>query len=909
MSHASLPSSCPSDEELTRFVDGSASGAEAAALEAHVDGCPTCHRVLAVFAQEGGEPSLGDVEAPGPHSAAAAEVLAALQELRPLLPGTKLGRFVLLDWVGEGAAGVVYAAYDPDLDRKVALKLMHPPSTSEREGARERVIEEARAMGKAASPHVVTVHDVGTFEGRVFIAMEFVEGTTLREWVRSARRSVTETLHVYAQAGRGLAAAHAAGLVHRDFKPSNVLLGDDGRVRVTDFGLAQSATAPSEAPGRMVSGTPAYMSPEQLLGGHVDARSDQFGFCVALYEALYGEPPFTVPLNKALATGAKTAVREPPASTKVSAWTRRCIVRGLEPDPKDRHASIGELLDALAHDPSVTRRRTRVLVLATLVVGLLVGAGGLAWHRAGAARREVCAHAGDRFAALWNEKEQATLASVFAAVGTPHASLVWPTVHAAIDRFGAAWVEDRTRTCQAVLAHAEPAAVASDEHVVCLDDRLLEVRALLDELATVKTIEGAYGGLFATASLPAISLCDGVQHGTRRAGAGADAARVEQVRQALARAHVLAAAEQVEEAAKAAAFATDTALAMGDQELLGQSLTKRGQLECALGRFTDAERLYFAALVAAERSGDDNRRGYALAGLVSVSGIGKHDLVAAREWRDEALAVLARTGADDDLDSFVHDNMGNVLWSLGKPAEAIDEARAAVAAGERLGDPFILGGMLLDLGVFQGAGADFAAATITFRRASAVWEKALGADHPKVLVAQNDLADALLEQRDLAAALPIVQRAVLLNVSSYDQQTFLDTEGEILVEMGRGDEAVALLGRPLPAPGRGTFGAASTELLALSGRSYLAANRPAEAQPFLERAVADTEDADPRYLNEARFALARTLTALGREPARARELAEDAARGFDELPYPSPLIVARKEEVRGWLATKRATGR
>ena len=130
MSHALLLSSCPSDEELARFVDGSASAADAAAVEAHVDGCPACRRVLAVFAQEGAQRSLGGFEAPGPRSASAAEVLAGLQELRPQLPGTKLGRFVLLDWVGEGAAGAVYAAYDPELDRKVALKLMHPPSAS-----------------------------------------------------------------------------------------------------------------------------------------------------------------------------------------------------------------------------------------------------------------------------------------------------------------------------------------------------------------------------------------------------------------------------------------------------------------------------------------------------------------------------------------------------------------------------------------------------------------------------------------------------------------------------------------------------------------------------------------------------------------------------------------------------------
>ena len=895
---------CPSDEELADFVDGSVGGDQAARLEAHIDGCATCHRVLAVFAHPG---SLGTLEADPPRSGAAAEVVARLQLHRPLLPGSRLGRFVVLEWVGEGAAGVVYAAYDPELDRKVALKLMHPPPQSEGEDARERVVEEARAMGRAANPHVVTVHDVGTFEGRVFIAMEFVEGMTLRSWVRGGKRSVAEILQAYTEAGRGLAAAHAAGVVHRDFKPSNVLRGDDGRVRVTDFGLARPAAAPDGTKEQVVSGTPAYMAPEQLLGGTVDARSDQFGFCVALYEALYGEPPFTVPLNEALTTGARTAVRDPPAGTKVTPWLRRCVLRGLEPDPDDRHPGMNELLAALAHDPSVERRRRTMWVAAAVLATSLGIAGALARHGAAVARREVCAHADSTFAALWNDDEQKALATTFSTVATPYAAAVWPRVRSTVDRYRAAWTTDRTQTCQAVLARSGPAAVASDEHIVCLDDRLREVRALLDDLASVKTTEGAFGGLSAAASLPAVSLCDGAQHGAARGGAAADPARLETVRTALARADVLDHADRVMEAEENAAEAVDTARAMADDELLGQSLLKRAALANEAGHFGEAETFVRGGLVSAEVVGDDTLRAALLSTYVFVSGFGKHDLPAARHWHDEALAILRRVGPNDHLEGSVRDNFGMVLWSQGHLDEALVESEAAVAAIERISDPLNLSTTLGNLAIVQGARADYAAATQTFRRAVEVGDRALGPDHPVVMVSESNLANVLLEELDFAAALPIAEHVVAIgNSNPMTERAFLETDAEVLVEMGRADAALVRVSRPEMAADPAS---SSAEAAAVTGRAYLGANRPAEARPWLEAGAAGNESDEGRYVAEARFALAQTLTALHREPARARKLAEDALKAFDALAYPSPLVVARKEQVRAWLAGNAAAAR
>ncbi|HWB74204.1 MAG TPA: serine/threonine-protein kinase, partial [Nannocystaceae bacterium] len=228
----------------------------------------------------------------------------------------RIGRYPTLRRIGQGGMGVVYAAYDNELDRRIAIKLLWRGDVQDEAEAarmRARMLREARALAQLSDPSIVQIYEAGEHEGHVFLAMEFVEGPTLRQWLESERRSVTDVLEVFAQAGRGLAAAHAAGLVHRDFKPENVVITPQGvpktyRVRVLDFGVALTTRAVQEpelvdAPaanddarltmtGAMI-GTPAYMAPEQIDRSRAaDARSDQFSFAVALFEALFGRRPF-----------------------------------------------------------------------------------------------------------------------------------------------------------------------------------------------------------------------------------------------------------------------------------------------------------------------------------------------------------------------------------------------------------------------------------------------------------------------------------------------------------------------------------------------------------------------------------------------------------------------------------------
>ena len=294
-----------------------------------------------------------------------------------------VGRFVVLSTVGAGSMGVVVAAYDPVLDRRIALKVLRAsPNTA----SEARLIQEAQAMARLAHPSVVAVHEAGVADGLVYLAMEFVAGGTLRAWLAAAPRGWREIRDRFVEAGRGLAAAHDAGLVHRDFKPDNVLIGRDGHARVTDFGLVRSVPAVPDDAGAdttSVAGTPRYMAPEQHRGERADARADQFAFCVALYEALWQADPFAASDPAARRARILGGELTPPPLGRVPARLAAAVVRGLAVDPERRYPSMRALLDDLVRDPAIDRRRRLRLIavglagaaLATVINGAL-GRGG-----------------------------------------------------------------------------------------------------------------------------------------------------------------------------------------------------------------------------------------------------------------------------------------------------------------------------------------------------------------------------------------------------------------------------------------------------------------------------------------------------------------------------------------------------
>jgi serine/threonine protein kinase/Tfp pilus assembly protein PilF len=317
-------------------------------------------------------------------------------------PTTAVGRYLVERELGSGGMGLVYAGYDPELGRKVAIKLMRPEASGKADPSqgRARLLREAQALAQLTHPNVIAIHDVGTFGDQVFIAMEYVEGCTLTDWLLAQKRSWSEIVSIFVQAGSGLGAAHAKGIVHRDFKPDNLWVGEDGRAQVLDFGLARPiSTQPAEPPGEenklsprlamlrasitetgKLLGTPAYMAPEQRRGEVGDARSDQFSFCVALYQALYGEFPFRAESVEAPRHQVKQrTLKEMPKPRGVPSWLRRVLLRGLTANPADRYPSMDRLLQELAHRPFVARHR--ILVPGAVVLLALSLVLGIGWKK------------------------------------------------------------------------------------------------------------------------------------------------------------------------------------------------------------------------------------------------------------------------------------------------------------------------------------------------------------------------------------------------------------------------------------------------------------------------------------------------------------------------------------------------
>jgi serine/threonine protein kinase/tetratricopeptide (TPR) repeat protein len=459
---------CPDEADLADFVRGELRADDADRVEAHLDGCQACAQVVAelvrIFDDSLGASDQGLPTLEGARTERSVDGEEEEEDYDALPSGAEVGRYRVLECIGFGGMGVVYSAYDPQLDRRVALKVLRGGPGAEEARRNGRLLREAKVMAKLSHPNVIVVHDVGSFDGRVFLAMEFVEGTTLSRWMRSAERGWRELRDTFLAAGRGLAAAHAAGLVHRDFKPDNVLIGDDGRVRVTDFGLARNRDEsieqsiqeslipkrPELAPGvtdafatltktGVLVGTPAYMAPEQYSGRGVSGATDQFAFCVAFYEALYGERPFPGRTLAELATNVCLGKRRPLGDARVPSRVRDAILRGLSVDPDERFGSMEELLAVINRRPTRTLRRW-----AMVGVPSVIAAVSLWWDaRPAEAGPTLCRKDGS-IETVWNKAARGRLQNALVDdAGSAR-------VEGALDAYATRWSEARASVCEAV---------------------------------------------------------------------------------------------------------------------------------------------------------------------------------------------------------------------------------------------------------------------------------------------------------------------------------------------------------------------------------------------------------------------------------------------------------------------------
>jgi tetratricopeptide (TPR) repeat protein len=874
---------CIDADTASELVTGKLGERARSEVEEHIDGCAACRRLVSALA-------------------AAA---------RPADAGpARVGRYLLEERLGAGGMGVVHAARDPDLDRRVAVKIIG--TRGDPDALRARLLREAQTMARLSHPNLVTVFDVGVHDGELYVAMELVDGVTLRAWLAERRRPWRAVLRVLADAGRGLAAAHAAGVVHRDFKPENVLVRRDGRVLVSDFGLARAEGPDADAAleASAVVGTPAYMAPEQHRGGRVDARSDQFAFCVALFEALDGARPFAGATAAAVADNVLAGrVRD----GALPRHLRRPLRRGLAVDPDARYPSMAKLIADLGRDPW---RHLKRGALAAGVVGAVVLARGTASSRCDAS-----------LAGVWDDARRAQLAATFAASGKRYAGDTLRAAATELDRYADRWLAARRDAC------------ADDARAACLEDRRQELGALVDALASIDAAH-VDGAVAAAGGLTAVEVCADARHvAVAEPFDPAERKAVAALRARLAAAH----ARRVTGAPRAvvddAAALVAEARALGFRPLLAEALELQALVAYDLHDPKRATELLDEVTWTAEASHDDELAARAWMQTASSLATQKVDAAEAEKALRRASALVERLGRTpallarlssvtgqirytqgryaEALEAFQRaaelsarvygplafetlkdrgQGTGPTLLALGRQADAVRELGAVAADAERVLGPEhpFLAPVLRNLGQAEIGTGQLDDALVHLGRALALTREALGPGSSRELVILQAIGAVHLERDENREALPYFRDALALARAAGDEPAVERATvnlGAVEVELGDYAAAEPLLRESVAThekrlgPSHPALAVPLANLADLLRRT----GRAREALPLVERALAIESaayDAGSVELARTRTVLAATLLALGRAsdalpPARQALAALEQARGAD----------------------------
>ncbi|MFO0635935.1 MAG: serine/threonine-protein kinase [Nannocystaceae bacterium] len=813
-----------------------------------------------------------------------------------------LGRYRLLDAIGSGAMGVVLRALDTELEREVALKLLGADGAT---AERHRLQREAQAMARVSHPNVVAVYDVGEQDGELFLAMELVRGRTLRAWLDQRPRTWREVASVFAGAARGLAAAHAAGLVHRDFKPENVLVDERGRVCVVDFGLVargttrnepllEGAAVPQDVTSSIpLAGTPAYMAPEQVQGRPVDARADVWSLCVALFEALYGRRPFDgASVVETLTAVVQGRVRWPDGGS-VPGRLRRLLRRGLQADRDLRELDCGRIAREL--EATLGARRRLATVAGVSALGAAVVALGL---RAYATSPQDCdARAQSALGEAWRPDRRDAIAARLSELETPAAAPAVETLAAHAD----AWIAAHAHACTAVEAGGDATEAAAVQ--LCLQhdrDGFVAVGDLLAEADPV-----VLGNL-------ALLLTGLRDPGRCLDAAGRDAVvpdadvRVPELRAALARARTLWSSGDDERAEALTQQVLEQAAAQGQDAawvhaavLLGEITTLRlddvvpvvpllqqaRQIAAQGGQQAAVARL--DALLVGDPSGATvatlPRRFAAAAALADAAGDAEAlALLVVATWRF-GHAPFGLTGPEvDALRERVVPLAREQLGEGHRLARSIADARGLL----RRDADVVYAQQLVASTTAQWGPHSRATADARFVLAGALWR----ADQLEAALAEQDAAMAIVErsqgQRSVSYAMALVQR--------FEMQA---ERGALEGALQDADRAIALLPQLPDNPlqfGRPTATSVATDAALL----LLRHGQPERARRYAERGAAESD----RYLRiPGALALAEVQLRLG--DAAAAERAAEALLQVMAEPEPKLLpastVRARIRMVRG----------
>ncbi|MEM6991264.1 MAG: tetratricopeptide repeat protein [Myxococcota bacterium] len=788
---------------------------------------------------------------------AAADADARVWSTETALPaGARVDRFVIERKLGAGGMGVVYAASDPRLQRRVALKLLRARRDVDYDEGVSRLLREARSAASLTHVNVVSVYECGVVDGGVYIAMELVEGDTIREWIRRRPRSVNEIVDAAIEAGRGLVAAHSAGIVHRDVKPENLLVTDNGGVKVVDFGIARAVSSVSLSgsdsaieppPGSLTRdgtllGTPGYLAPEYFDRGEVGEALDQFAYCVTLYELLFGEKPYGRSGERSLRENVRAGnVRPAPPGARVPAAYRRVIVRGLQPDATRRYGSMAALVHALERARGRRRHRAMAAVFGATVLGS-VAMGRYALVSDVDARCDAETDEGERGlrARLAAALEQ--LSSLGPASGEPARARVAGVVGTWPER----WAAARARACTE--AGPERSAPEQQLTLVCLDAQAREISVLLETVATAD-LAAARTLTTGALQLPLVDNCQDVEALATQPPIVADArarAPIDDVVVRTDRIRALLALGRVADADEAARALEPLAEAIDHAPTKANALLALARVHAALGDTNGAIVRLEAALPAAER--------------------GRAPLPRAEVWMDLATAY-ARDGRTDAalvaLEASDAAAAGLHLAGTLRPRMQLARALVYRHADQRERAAALLEGMLqLDLSPTDRETVLFELAQVTYgltnaevsaswhRKALRLREEAYGPDHPLVAESLSALG-RVLKTADTPAAVEPLQRALEIQRRTYGPQGLpvaftMERLAGVHTRLQEPDRALELLQQAIAIieqhPGRAARDAALVfsrlgSALSMRGRHDEALAAHQEAFDRLERAL------------------------------------------------------------------------